>query len=469
MDGESERMSTATLLWTEYPYRAGFCITDDTDAATLEQTRAVYDFLMEQEIRTTKTVWPFHPTEPCGIPATPDSTLRGITLQDAGYLSYCSMLARNGYDICLHGASAGNNSRQATLDALDFAEQHFGPSDTFICHSKNAENLYWESEVTRLFPFRQLIGSIQKHSCSGEIEDSRYFWGDVCGKRVQFVRLLRTRCTNTLKRNPSMPYHDPRKPYVNYWFSATKRSIHDCATPAALDRLKRENGLTILYQYLHRYADPLTLDLDAKFTEAVRNLASDSLLHVHTASHHLRRLRSIRNIVVVQSGGAYWVLNAGSSAIKQLQFTITNPLAVTFDEKQGLVRGDTLVIDEIPAGSAIRFETTTPISFRKCAFVKLLPGRSAQITVPAGTVMLTIEPPAPGITASTHPNLLFAIEPDADGFKKTSTIPLREEYRMLMDQMRIVLREIVFKGRSLDSNTYLDTSKSIPLENHDTW
>ena len=259
----------AKLVWPPYPYRAGFCITDDTDAATFEQVKAVYDFLLSRNFRTTKTVWAFKPTDRCGIPPVPDSALRGITLEDPRYLEYCRKLHEHGFEICLHGASAGNNTREYTRKAFDFLERHIAPADTFICHSKNADNLYWEDKVTSLPVLRWLLTHYSKHSCSGEVESSPFFWGDICKEKINQVRLFRTRCIDTLKRNPSMPYFDPRKPCVNGWFAATKRRIIDCATEQARAMLKRNYGLTVLYQYLFRYADPDTLELDPRFTKAI--------------------------------------------------------------------------------------------------------------------------------------------------------------------------------------------------------
>jgi hypothetical protein len=49
-------MLRAQLIWLPHPHRAGFCITDDTDAATLESVRLVYDFLCSIGLRTSKTV-----------------------------------------------------------------------------------------------------------------------------------------------------------------------------------------------------------------------------------------------------------------------------------------------------------------------------------------------------------------------------------------------------------------------------
>jgi len=110
-------MPRAELRWPPHPYRGGFCITDDTDTAELETVRIVYDFLAAQGLRTTKTVWAFPPEEPCGIPGLPDSIQRGITLADPDYLRYCEQLARQGFEVTLHGATAGNNRSATTRRA----------------------------------------------------------------------------------------------------------------------------------------------------------------------------------------------------------------------------------------------------------------------------------------------------------------------------------------------------------------
>src|SRR2546425_11985948 len=215
-------MRTAELLWTPYPTRAGFCITDDTDAATLESVRTVYDFLAAVGIRTSKTVWAFRPNEPSGIPALPESILRGVTLEDRAYLDYCLSLRERGFEICLHGASAGNNRRERTVAGLALLERHFGPAGTWICHAKNAENIYWHEKVAPRGVAQRVLAIGSRYRCSGEGPPGPYFWGDVCRDRVEHIRLFRTRDVNTLAANPSLPYHDPEKPMVRSWFAATK-------------------------------------------------------------------------------------------------------------------------------------------------------------------------------------------------------------------------------------------------------
>ena len=53
----------------------------------------------------------------------------------------------------------------------------------------------------------------------GHVEGDPYFWGDLCQARIKYYRNFIFRNINTLKCCPFMPYHDPQKPFVNYWFA----------------------------------------------------------------------------------------------------------------------------------------------------------------------------------------------------------------------------------------------------------
>src|SRR5262249_22313029 len=151
---------------------------------------------------------------PCGIPALPESIQRGVTLEDPEYARYCDTLSQAGFEICLHGASAGNNRRERTARALELVAARFGRPGTYICHAKNAENPYWHERVAPRGPAQRLLGLASRYRCSGEDPASPYYWGDLCRSEVKQIRLFRTRNVNTLAENPSMPYHDPEKPYV---------------------------------------------------------------------------------------------------------------------------------------------------------------------------------------------------------------------------------------------------------------
>src|SRR5262249_25576379 len=177
----ARRGAAAELRWPPAPYRAGFTITDATDAASLDTVRAVYDVLDAHGVRVTKTVWVFPPEEPCGIPALPASIQRGVTLADPGYRRYCEHLAARGFEITLHGATAGTNRRATIERAFADLDQSFPRPATYICHAKNADNPYWQEKVVARGPLRWLLSTYARgHRCSGEDPASPYFWGDLC-------------------------------------------------------------------------------------------------------------------------------------------------------------------------------------------------------------------------------------------------------------------------------------------------
>lgn len=349
-------MTDVRLIWPPWPYRAGFCITDDTDGAQPESVRIVYDLLRSLNLKTTKTVWAFEPEEPSGIPPTSDSNLRGVTLADSDYLDYCKLLASEGFEIALHGASAGNNRRERTIAAFELMDREFAAGEsgrggyrgTFVCHARNADNLYWQEKVVSSPPLRRLLRIYSRHKTFGEVEGTPYFWGDICSDRVGQVRLFRTRHPNTLSVNPSMPYFDRAKPFVGGWFSATKRSFHDCTTDNALDRIAAEYGLTVLSQYMHRYANLSGGNPIPEFRNDAERLAADSRILVDSVGAIMARLKAMQSVFLGYRQNELMLFNAGSEEVRDLQVLLEGTATMTdadhtaegpvSEERRGLVR-----------------------------------------------------------------------------------------------------------------------------------
>jgi len=456
----------AKLVWPPYPYKAGFCVTDDTDAATFGQVKAVYDFLLAKRFPTTKTVWAFKPIYRCGIPPVPDSALRGITLEDRKYLDYCEALHDNGFEICLHGASAGNNTREYTLKALDLLERRFGRCDTFICHAKNADNIYWEEKATSLPVLRRLLKWYSRYECSGESEFSPFFWGDLCKERINQVRLFRTRSIDTLKSNPSMPYFDPRKPYVNGWFTATKRRIIDCATPQAREVLKRNYGLTVLYQYLFRYADPRTLSLDPRFTQAVCDIAGDAEILVDPVSHIMQRLRLIQGLFLAYDQDRFWLINLSQEDVTNVQIAIPHRLLRVSSDYPVNMTDDGLALPIVPGSGIVSIETGHALDFEGSRCKAVDRHKHAEWELPFGTLFANLSelPWAAGMSVTVKPHSFVC-----QGPPPFSCLTTAEEIRLVLGQMWIIAREILFKGRHFNVDKFLDDTKAIRLEDHDNW
>jgi hypothetical protein len=468
---EDASLPAVELIWPPFPYRGGFCITDDTDAATLESVRAVYDFLASIGLKATKTVWAFPPVEPCGIPALPPSIQRGITLEDPKYLDYCVGLAAHGFEICLHGASSGNNVRDRTARAFDVVERRFGLPGTYICHAKNAENPYWHEKVAPRGPAQIMLKFASHYRCSGEDPASPYFWGDLCLAKVRHMRLFRTRNVNTLAENPSMPYYDPEKPWVTSWFSATKRSFADATAPAALDQITRECGLCVLYQYMHRYADPSGSGVQAAFRASAERLMTNSAVWVDTTSALMERLRQVQGVVLAHRKHEVWIANAGEADVLELQVRIASTHLGDMSAPGTERAGDGIRIPRLPARRMIRLALAReagPETPRAVAIDAAGHGRRALRTgvvlVNAGDAPWQAEP-GEAVAAG---ECRFVPAPGMGAQRPIATPSAAELYRLLMGQVAIIGREVAIKGRSLDSRRFLAAEK-IALEDHANW
>lgn len=461
-------MPAAEIRWPPHPWRAGFCITDDTDAATLPGVRGVYDLLGALGLKASKTVWAFRPSEPCGIPPLPDSIQRGITLEEPDYLDYCVSLRERGFEICLHGASAGNNVRARTARALDLVHERFGGAGTYICHAKNAENPYWHEKVAPRGPAQWALAPMSRYRCSGEDPASPYYWGDLCLEHVRHIRLFRTRDVDTLARNPSMPYFDPEKPLVRGWFAATKRSFHDCTSPESLERLQRANGLCVLYQYMHRYANADTGEVDPIFRADAERLSAASGVLVDTTSALMDRLRLIQGVFLARRGRELWVANANESVVESLQIRI--PGGIVDPSPEAVRTEEGVHVPRLPAGHVIRLETHAALDPGWRTIEIDAAGRGA-VAFGFGRVFVNVGEAEWRVTPALRLGRLRCgadFDAAVARLKPMRRAPAPELYALLAGQLAIIGDEVLRKGRSLSSRKFLG-SKTITLEDHSSW
>src|SRR5215813_2908007 len=91
-------------------------------------------------------------------------------------------------------------------------------------HSGCHEGIYWGDarfSGSTAFLYR-LIKKGNRNKFQGHSEDSPLYWGNTCKERIKYVRNFVFRDINNLKACPWMPYHDPKRPYVNYWFASSE-------------------------------------------------------------------------------------------------------------------------------------------------------------------------------------------------------------------------------------------------------
>lgn len=233
--------------------RFAFTIVDDTDASTVENVRAVYDFLAAQGFRITKTVWPL---DPLGKPFT-----GGHSLENPHYRNWVATLAADGFEIALHGISDGASTRERVFEGLSRFRESIGHDPRLHAnHVGQTECLYWGTErfdgiVRLIYEAGRRAGNARGRSgFEGHVEGSSYFWGDLCLERIDYVRNLVFNDINTLKMDPLMPYHDARRPYVRFWFSASDgagvENYCRLLSEENQDRLLEEEGACVVYTHL---------------------------------------------------------------------------------------------------------------------------------------------------------------------------------------------------------------------------
>ncbi len=231
--------------------RFAFTIMDDTDVATLENVGPVYRLLEELGFRTTKTVWPF---------ACPEGSRKfgtSSTLEDELYLDFVRQLASRGFEIAYHGATMESSTRDRTERGLTRFRELFGaPPRVYANHASNRENLYWGIEriddpLLRTL-YARALGKSGRRFC-GHVPGTPWWWGDLTAQ-ITYVRNLTFSEINLCRINPSMPYHDPRRPLVRWWFSATDAEdvgeFNRLIGPASQERLEREGGICIVATHL---------------------------------------------------------------------------------------------------------------------------------------------------------------------------------------------------------------------------
>jgi hypothetical protein len=286
-----------------------FTVFDDTDYATLEKTKPVYDLLAELGFRTTKSAWPLRCPEDG---ATEDF---GSTCENPAYLAWVRSLQAQGFEIGYHLASSHTMPREHTKAALERFRQLFGLDPfTMSNHSLNGESIYWGAD--RLTGSRRLVYYLYqmlkfRGPTRGHIPGDRLFWGDLCHEYTLYARNFVVPDINTLKLCPMMPYHDPMKPYVRLWYASSEgahlSSYNATLAEANQDRLVEEGGACIMYTHFAYgfYADGR---LDPRFESLMRRLAGLGgwFVPVRTLLDYIVSVRGVHTLTAEERAGLEW-------------------------------------------------------------------------------------------------------------------------------------------------------------------
>jgi len=234
------------ITWPQ-GHQFAFTIFDDTDWATLANVKPIYDLLATLGMRTTKSAWVF---------ANGDHALNaGMSCEDPEYLAWLWAIQQQGFEIGLHNVAPGTSVRERICQGLNRFQSLFQYEN--IIHANHVgclDNLYWgQYRISgwRCLLYNTLTLGQRKHISQGHKQTSNYFWGDLCQQRVRYVRNFVFNELNVLNICPQMPYHDPQRPFVNFWFASTEAcnvaSFLKNFTYAKIDQLVAQQGACIAY------------------------------------------------------------------------------------------------------------------------------------------------------------------------------------------------------------------------------
>ena len=248
--------------------RFAFTIVDDTDQATLERGRPLYEVLHRAGLRTTKTVWALE----TGSQSVP--TDQGASLREAAYRDWILELQRQGFEIGLHGVRGGSSDRATVLAGLEEFKRTLGAYPRLhVNHALNRENLYWGEHRWWFAPFRWAFQAGREHRFEGHLPDSPYFWGDLARDRLRYVRRFTYSEINLLRVNPWMPYRISGMEYVPYWFEGSDGGSIDqfveLLSDRNLDRLEQEGGVTLVYAHLGAGSFNKNSGADPRFVDRI--------------------------------------------------------------------------------------------------------------------------------------------------------------------------------------------------------
>ncbi len=306
--------------------RFAFTIVDDTDRATLETVRPVYDLLDELGLRTTKTVWVKNATHKAG-PVEEDGEFDyGATLEDPEYREFVQSLHAKGFEIALHGVSGGNDTRNEIIEGYEEFKRVFGDyPKMYVCHSQSKHNLYWGARRLDSKILRTLMNLSGKGFFCGEDKDSPHFWGDICQQHTKYMRNWVVDKANILDVSTTLVYHDPRRPYVNFWYSgcngADARKFVRLLSHKAVEKLVCDNGICVVYTHF-----------GLGFTEeqggarkvkegpaaALREVASCTGGWFVPASEMLDRLLALKNVTCRSESNGWVVANVNPFPVEDL-------------------------------------------------------------------------------------------------------------------------------------------------------
>ena len=173
------------LSISPYPYGKDFAfsIVDDTDYSIGPDIKPVYDLLFKLGFRTTRTVWVFNQKHTNSFKKGNEKDAGfidwGASLECKEYLKIMKDIYEKGFEIALHGISAGNDYRNDIIAGHEEFKRIFGRYPTMdILHAQNIENLYSGYHKLDNIFLKKLERLVHNSDYQAHVPGSDYFWMD---------------------------------------------------------------------------------------------------------------------------------------------------------------------------------------------------------------------------------------------------------------------------------------------------
>jgi len=227
--------------------RCAFSVFDDTDVATLESIRPIYDYLTELGIFTTKSVWSIDWKGPSDY-------MGSHTLENREYAEYLRELKRRGFEVAFHGAGMESSLRADIERGLGNFKEVFGAYPVSnAAHGRNRDNLYWGSERFSYWLTKKLYALLSGDDSDyfqGHVDGSPYFWGDLAKEHIKYVRSFTFTGINLLDRTTPVVYRSKKTPWINSWFltndAENVEEFNSLLSNANQAALESDGGLCII-------------------------------------------------------------------------------------------------------------------------------------------------------------------------------------------------------------------------------
>ena len=243
------------MALSEYPDGKTFAFTilDIAETASVDVLRPFYALLHELGVSATKTVWSRSADERAG----PGSR---CSLDDPRWLEFILELRDCGFEIGWAGATSDSNDRARTLEGLHQFRELIGYDPrVYVNSGGNRDGIYWGTDRIDEPLLKAVVHRAAPSPAGyyqGHMESSSFWWGDICHERIQYVLNLTFDDVNITRVNPTIPYHDPTRNFVRWWFSGSDAEncseFNQLLRPDRQERLERERGCCIVATHIGR-------------------------------------------------------------------------------------------------------------------------------------------------------------------------------------------------------------------------